>query len=115
MKRLLKLIAVGFVIAFSLTQLVACSSKIKGTYQSDDVFGTRTVYEFSGMDVSRTITTELGSKTVYGEYEIREAEEGGLSIILDFDGVGDDEKTAWEFVRENDYIEIAGIRYNKVK
>ena len=114
MKKILKLLTVGFVILFSLIQLIACSNKVKGVYQSEDVFGTSTVYEFSGNDVSRTIKTELGSKTVYGEYEIREGADGSLSIILDFDE-DDHEATAWDFVKENDYIEIAGIKYNKVK
>ena len=94
----------------------ACGAKLKGVYQSEDVFGISTVYAFSGNDVSRTIKTDLGEKTVYGEYEIRESATGGLCIMLDFDEDDDSkEGIAWDFVKENDYIEIAGIRYKKIK
>ena len=113
MKRFFKLGFFLCMLTFLVALLFACSNKLTGSYQSEEVFGTSTVYEFSGNDVSRTIKSSLGSKTVKGEYEIREKEDGGLSIILDFDE-DDNEVTSWDFVKEKDYIEIAGIRYNKV-
>ena len=84
-----------------------------GKYESASLYGTKTVYEFESDAVSRTIVGELGSKTVVGNYEIVSSEDGKLSIILDF-GEDGENRASWDFFIGQDYIEIAGIRYDRV-
>ena len=84
MRKTLKVCAMSIIFVFILTQLAACSYKVKGKYKNDDTSGTSTIYEFSGKKVSRTVTTELESKNVQGDYEIRKNEDGGFFIIFDF-------------------------------
>ena len=115
MKRISKFITVFLILSVALTSLFSCGNKLKGRYESESVFGTKTVYEFSGNEVKRTISGELGSKTVEGEYEIRDSEDGGKTIILDFDEDDENAGVAWSFVMEDEYIEIAGVRFKKVK
>ena len=50
-----------------------------------------------------------------GDYEIRSGEDGGRLIYLDFDDVDDADEVGWNIIIGNGYIEIAGVRYNKVK
>ena len=116
MKRFNKVLLLLTVIAIALLALVACTANgLSGKYESDSVLGTKTVYEFSGGEVKRTIIGELGSKTVVGDYEIRAGEDGGRLIYLDFDDVDDADEVGWNIIIGNGYIEIAGVRYNKVK
>lgn len=115
MKKIIKLLAIAMVLTLLLFSLYSCGNKIKGMYESESVLGTKTVYEFSGVDeVRRTVIGELGSKTVEGDYEIRDADDGGKTIIFDFDDSDDGDDVAWSFSVGSDYIEIAGVRYNKV-
>lgn len=115
MKIVSKITVVFLIMLISFVSLFSCGNKLKGRYESESVFGTKTVYEFSGNEVKRTISSELGSKTVDGEYEIRDNEDGGKTIILDFDEDDENAGVAWSFVMENEYIEIAGVRFEKLK
>ena len=117
MKKVTRLSLIILTFIITVCSLCACKScyKLEGAYESESVYGTKTVYEFSGNEVKRTIIGELGSKTVEGEYEIRKSEDGGMTIILDFDADDTEAGEPWSLSVKDGYIEIAGIKYEKAK
>ena len=115
MKIISNFILVILILTVALLSLFSCANKLSGRYESETVFGIKTIYEFSGNEFKRTISSELGSKSVDGEYEILDTKDGGKNIMFDFDGEDENTDVAWSFVMEKEYIEIAGVRYNKIK
>ncbi len=122
-KRIIKLAAVMLAVLMMTCMFASCAKKLSGSYQSDASFlgqGMNVTYTFSGSKFEATNKiTFLGQVTsdeVSGTYEILEYDDGSMEIKLDFE-----EETStfhdgtYTFEQGEDYIKIAGIKYNKLE
>ena len=122
MKKFAKVLSLVLVVAMVCVLFAACGNKLSGTYKGKvDAFslaGAEVVYDFSGSKVTVTATASiLGfEKTVEsdGTYEIAENEDGDLEITFTFED-DDAEKYSgtFSFSEGEDYIKIAGAKYEK--
>ena len=123
MKKFVTVISLVLVAVMLCTMLVSCSKKLNGTYTAEaSAFGTgtKTTLEFSGSNVKLTITVMvLGqeeSESYEGAYEIVEEKDGKMTINFSMDDEGE-ESTIDGGTLEigDDYIKIAGLRFEKQK
>ncbi|MBO5023204.1 MAG: hypothetical protein J6D11_02695 [Clostridia bacterium] len=91
-KKITRVIALALVMAMACLALASCAKTLSGTYSAEGNFlgmaGAKTSYTFSGSKVTITVTTSniiTGSDTdeYKGTYEITEATDGTLSIVID--------------------------------
>lgn len=120
MKNTLKIIALALVLVMSVMTLAACAKTLSGKYQAT-VFGNGTVLTFDGNKVTIAITVlgqELGA--IEAGYEIKDDK-----ISFNFTDTESADAAVKAFVEAleepvafeegEDYIKIAGTKYNKAK
>ena len=124
-KKITRVVALALVIAMACLMLASCAKTLSGTYSAEgDLFGlagAKTSYTFSGSKVTITVTTSnilTGSKTeeFAGTYEITEATDGTLSIVIDVEDSNLYSGT-FSFAEDKDAgtIKINGITFTKAK
>lgn len=97
MKKTVRILAVFMIIAMLSLTLVACAKTISGKWVAEGDFmgfaGSKTVLEFSGKNVKRTVTTSTiltgeSTTTEEGTYEIMEDNNNpdNFVIVFTFDG-----------------------------
>lgn len=117
MKKTISLILACMLLVGCVLSLASCSAFLVGTYENKGLLTTTTV-EFK---LDGTVIYSIGSISLVGEYELDKNDKGEPVIELDFedDSVADliDGEFSFAKGKENGtaYIEIAGVRYNKVK
>lgn len=83
MKKILSLALVCVMLVGSMFALVSCAKTLSGTYE-----GLLCDLTFDGSDVTATV----GSNSVSGTYEIKEKDDGSMTISFDFVEEGDEDK-----------------------
>lgn len=111
MKRCVKLISVMMVIVVLMMTLASCGARLSGTYETAEVFGSKTAYTFDGDKVTIKLTIIGVSTEFSGTYEIKDNE-----ITFSFEG--EDAKTysgTQAFEKGDDYIKIGETKLTKTK
>lgn len=117
MKKIISLILACVLLIGCMFSLASCSAFLVGTYENKGLLTTTTI-EFK---LDGTVTYTVGSISLVGEYDIEKNDNGDLEIELDFedDSVADFIDGEYSFAKGKEngkaYIEIAGVRYDKVK
>ncbi len=121
MKRSVKILALVMAALMICLALTACGKKLSGKY-SADVLGTGTTMTFDGSNVKIAITVTLLGEvaSVDAKYEIKDdkisfdiADEEEVSNDLAKRVISSLEEPV-SFEEGEDYIKIAGVKYNKV-
>ena len=122
MKRIISAVLVCVLLVGCMFALASCGKTLSGKYSADAFGVAGTSYEFSGKKVDIKFTVLGFEKTVSGEYEIAENDDGELEITFTFasdEEDADDFKGTHSFSEgEEDgvkYIKIGGIKYKKAK
>ena len=124
MKKLTKVLALAIVVAMVCVALASCGKTLSGTYTAGGdlagLAGAKTSYTFSGSKVTVSVTTTLlGSQktTEYeGKYEIKEADDGSMTITFTFENEDAKEyKGEYKFAENKDEktITIGLVTYTK--
>ena len=106
---------------FVVAVVCACGkAKLEGSYESAELYGAKTIYSFSGDEVSKTYTAALGNFTKHGKFRISEEPDGQYIFFKwnEEDAEEEDEpngNVGWDFVLGDGYIEIGGTRYTRLK
>ncbi len=121
MKKSVRILAVAMALLMVMVVLASCGKTLKGKY-SADFLGTGTTMEFDGKNVRLAVTVTLIGEVaaIEGTYTIKDDK-------ISFDFVDEDEITNEKakavlakfsepvsFEEGDDYIKIAGVKYNKV-
>lgn len=113
MKRtFIKTIALVLALVTMTCFLTSCGTKLSGKYSSE-TFGTGVVYEFDGNKVFITVKfIGFSGESTEGEYKIKGDEitfifETDSSNIKKYEGT-------FDFEKGENYIKIAGVKYEKV-
>ena len=93
MKKIAKVLSLVLVVAMVCVLFASCGKTLSGTYAAGGdlggLAGAKTSYTFSGSKVTVTVTTTLlGNSSVKeykGTYEINEAEDGSMTITMEFE------------------------------
>ncbi|MBO5714927.1 MAG: hypothetical protein J6S23_00855 [Clostridia bacterium] len=102
MKKTVKILAVVMILAMISVMFVGCSKILSGKYVAEGDFmglaGSKTVLEFSGKNVTRTVTTSNiltgeSTKTSKGTYEIMKDNDNPDALIIAFEFEGEDRYT----------------------
>ncbi len=128
MKNLARVLALVLVVATLCLTLASCGKTLSGTYTAEaglgGLVGGKTSLKFSGSKVTLAVTgTLLGSSstTEYeGTYEIKEADDGSMTITFEFKDNNSDTKDfsgTKTFSEDKDAgtIKIGLITYTKQK
>ncbi len=91
MKKMISRVLVFALLACMMLTVVSCAKKLSGTYEAGadiGIAGVKTSYTFKGSKVTVTITGSLvgnsDSTSYEGTYEIKEAEDGSMTIDMTF-------------------------------
>lgn len=107
MKNIVRIAAVALVIVMLAATLASCGG-LSGTYETG-LLGQTVAYEFKGSKVTITVTLLGTVNSIEGKYKV-----SGDEITFEFD---DDDADKYEgtftFEKGDDYIKIAGVKYNK--
>ena len=121
MKRIISTILVCVLLVGSVFALASCGNNPSGSYESigyQSVAKTGGVYEF-GMGGKVTYTffaAGVESYSVEGEYKVETKDDDKLTITFTYgEDKGDAKSGTVSFEKGDDYIKIAGIKYNKAK
>lgn len=112
-----------FSLSLIMVTLVVCAcgkAKLSGSYESAELYGAKTVYTFDGDEVSKTYTATVGDFTKRGKFRISKEGDGEYIFFNwnDEDTEEEDEpngNVGWDFKLGDNYIEIAGTRYQKIR
>jgi hypothetical protein len=128
MKKTIRILSVFMIIAILSVAFVGCSKKLSGKWVSEGNFmgfaGSKTVLEFSGNKVTRTITTSNfitgeSTTTATGTYEIMEDNDDPDKLVIAFEFEGEDRYTASFSEGKNadgeKIITIGGIDFKQEK
>lgn len=110
-KTIVKILALTLVAVMLVTVFAACGKKLSGTYEAS-LIGTGTCLEFKGSKVTAQFKI-LGAygDPIEGKYEINDTK-----ITITFGSDNEDAKAlegTFDFEEGEDYIKIAGIKYDK--
>lgn len=119
MKKSIKILAIVMTVVMVCLTLASCGKKLSGDYTAD-FLGTGTTLSFKGSNVTMTVkvlTVEVAS--VEGTYKIEDdkitfdfidedkvEDEDAKAVLADFNGT-------LKFEEGDDYIKIAGVKYEK--
>lgn len=108
MKNIVRIAAVALVIVMLAATLASCGG-LSGTYETG-LLGQTVAYEFKGSKVTIKVTLLGTVNSIEGKYKI-----SGDEITFEFDDDDDADKYEGTFTFEqgDDYIKIAGVKYNK--
>ncbi len=100
--RTIRVVAAILVCVSLLTVLAACGGKLSGTYETEPVFGAKSVYKFkSNGEVSWSIS---GALETSGTYKI-----DGEKLIITVAGV----EVPHTFEKNGNTLKIDGVEYKK--
>ena len=119
MKNLIRIASLVLVVAMVAVLFTSCGNTLKGTYKSEEVFGSYVEYSFE-TDGSVTVKGSafgLGAE-IEGTYELGKNEEGESIITFTFGEEGTKYAGEHSFLKgkdsnKGDYIEIDGVKYFK--
>ena len=126
MKKSVKLLSMALVVVMLCLAFTACGKTLSGEYEAEINLGIvsyTATYEFNGNKVTITkdvdaIINDPEPVEFTGTYEITEEKDGDLKIKLTLDGDAQDEHIkagTYSLEIEEDYIKIAGVKYDKVE
>ena len=128
MKKTIKLLSVFMIIAMITVSLSSCSKMLSGKWVSEGDFmglaGSKTVLEFSGNKVTKTVTTSTiitgeSTKISSGTYEILEDNKNPDALVIAFEFDGEDRYVVSFSEGENadgeKIITIGGVDFKKAK
>jgi len=122
MKKTLSAILVCVMLLGCVFTLASCGNKPSGKYQAKlEILGqsTTTTYDFKMNKVIVTVETEvlgnINTETSEYKYKVNKKDDGTLTIDLTGEVDGEDKTNTYTYEKGDDYIKIAGIKYNKVK
>ena len=111
-KTFIKIMALALVLVTMVCFLAACGTRLSGKY-SAEVWNTGVTYEFKGSKVFITLKVAgFSGDAVEGKYEIKDDK-----ITFTFETDKTDVKKyegSFDFEKGDDYIKIAGVKYEKV-
>lgn len=113
MKKIISLVLACVLLIGCVFALGSCTVLYAGTYENKGLLTTTTIE----LKMDGTVTYSIGSVSVVGEYEIEKNDSGDLVIDLDFEdgSIAEMIDGDYPFEKGDGYIEIAGVRYDKVK
>lgn len=111
-KTFVKILALALALITMTCFMVSCGTRLSGKY-SAEVWGTGVTYEFKGDKVSITLKLAgFSGDATEGRYEIKDDKitftfETNDTEVKKYEG-------SFDFEKGEDYIKIAGVKYNKV-
>lgn len=124
MKKIISTLLVCVLLVGCVFSLAACGKKVEsGSYEAElEVLGQswNVTYTFKGSKVEAvnkiTFLGNITTETAEGKYEIVENDDGTMEITFEFDEENDSFENKTVTYKEGEgYIELGGVRYNKVE
>lgn len=112
MRKSAKILSFLLVVVVLMFTLASCGSRLSGTYETDEVLGSKTSYTFDGNEVTIKITIIGVSTELTGTYAIEDDE-----ITFTF-GEDEDAKTysgTHSFEKGDGYIKIGDTKLKESK
>ena len=123
-KTFIKVLTLTLVAIMLVCSLASCGKKVEsGSYEAEiEVLGQswNVTYTFKGSKVEAvnkiTFLGNVSTETAEGKYEIVENDDGTMEITFEFEEENDSFENKTVTYKEGEgYIELGGIRYNKVE
>lgn len=122
-KKSVRIFALALALVTVVAVLASCGgTKLSGTYEGKaDLFGIAggsVTYKFSGSDVTITSTGKIltveKTETKKATYEIKEKDDGSMTITFTYKDDGEKSETlSFKQDKENKTITIGGVTYTK--
>lgn len=123
MRKSMRILSLTLALLTVVAVLASCGgTKLSGTYEGKaDLFGIAggsVTYKFSGSNVTITSTGKIltveKTETKKATYEIKEKDDGSMTITFTYKDDGDKSETfSFKQDKDNNTITIAGVTYTK--
>ena len=119
MKKIISTVLVCVLLLGCVMSLASCGKMLSGKYELELTESNVIAYEFSFNKVTRTVTTgALGftkESVTEGTYKITETDDQKYSITFTWEVDGEEDIETVSFSKGEDYIELSGLKFTKVK